>query len=124
MREMEQSDSGKSLRPWAVASLLLTGACAQQATVQPEPEMDALRQRLQALERRVENLEHQILSLPAAQSRSRAELESEMRTLQAQRSVLLERYTDLHPDVRDIDRRLRLLKLQLEMKDQGREAAK
>jgi predicted nucleic acid-binding Zn-ribbon protein len=103
---------------------LLAGACAQHATVPPEPEIDALKRRLQALERRVESLEHQVLSLPAAQPRSRAELESEVRTLQAERSELLERYTDLHPDVRDIDRRLRLLKLQLEMKDQGREAAK
>jgi len=37
---------------------------------------------------------------------------------------LLERYTDAHPAVREIDLSLRLLKLQLEMMDQAGKSAK
>jgi hypothetical protein len=76
------------------------------------------------LERRVEILEAQVSSLPALSPSSREEVDGRIRSLQSQRSALLERYTDAHPDVREIDRRLRLLRLQQEMLNQAGGPAK
>jgi hypothetical protein len=76
------------------------------------------------LERRVEILERHILALPSAPVRSRDEIESEVKSLESRRSALLERYTTLHPEVRETELRLRLLKLQLEMMDQSGTSAK
>ncbi len=123
---VEQPDGTARRRSFrAVACLLLLGACAQQPKVPPpDPRLDALEQRLQALERRVDILEHHILALPSAPVRSRDEIESEVKSLQSRRSALLERYTTLHPEVREIDLRLRLLKLQLDMMDQARKEGK
>ncbi len=111
-------------RPSArVASLcacaaLLT-ACAQPPASAPAPEMRALEQRLQALEWRVESLERFVTALPAVPLRERAQIEQHIASLEAQRKLLLERYTAAHPQVREVDLSLRLLRLQLEFLDRA-----
>ena len=86
--------------------------------------MDADQRRLQLLEQRVEVLERYIYNLPSPPLRRREEIESNIRSLESRRSALLERYTDAHPAVREVDLSLRLLKLQLEMMDQAGKSAK
>jgi hypothetical protein len=108
----------------AAALALLLGACAQQPASTTAPQMEADRQRLQLLEQRVEILERYIYNLPSPPVRSRKEIENNIRSLESKRSALLERYTDSHPAVREIDLSLRLLKLQLEMMDQAGKSAK
>ncbi len=76
-----------------------------------------MQQRLQALEQRVEVLERYISNLPSPPNRSRDEIERNIRSLEAKRATLLERYTNAHPEIREIDLSLRLLKLQLQMMD-------
>ena len=121
----EQPDRTGRRRGLEAATLvLLLGACAQQPTSTPESRMDADQQRLQLLEQRVEILERYIYNLPSPPLRRREEIESNIRSLESKRSALLERYTDLHPAVREIDLSLRLLKLQLEMMDQAGKSAR
>jgi len=103
---------------------LLLYACAQQPASTPEPQAAADRQRLQLLEQRVEVLERYIYNLPSPPMRRRSEIEDNIRSLESKRAALLERYTDLHPAVREIDLSLRLLKLQLEMMDQAGKPAR
>jgi hypothetical protein len=99
-------------------------ACAQQPASTTEPQALADRQRLQLLEQRVEVLERYIYNLPSPPMRSRSEIEGNIRSLESKRAALLERYTDQHPAVREVDLSLRLLKLQLEMMDQAGKPAK
>jgi len=86
--------------------------------------MVSIQQRLQVLEQRVEILQRYIWNLPSPPLRSRKEIELNIQSLESKRSALLERYTNSHPDVREIDLSLRLLKLQLELMDQSDKAAK
>ena len=120
----QQDETGRRRTLNAVAWLLLLGACAQQPTATPTPELVSIQQRLQLLEQRVEILERYIWNLPSPPLRSREEIERNIQSLEARRSALLERYTDSHPAVREIDLSLRLLKLQLEMMDQAKKAVK
>ena len=106
-----------------LALLMLSGGCAQQPTSSPSPEIVAIQQRLQQLEQRVETLDRYVWNLPSVPLRSRQEIEKNIQSLESRRAALLARYTDLHPDVREIDLSLRLLKLQLQMIDQARKAA-
>jgi predicted nucleic acid-binding Zn-ribbon protein len=102
------------------AVLSLLGACAQQPATAPE--YAALEQRLQNLERRFDALERYITNLPSPPQRSRAEIEKNVQSLEAQRATLLERYTSAHPAVREVDLSLRLLRLQLEFLDRAKAA--
>lgn len=120
----QSNEAGRWRSLVAFAWPVLLGACAQHTPSPPDPEVDALQQRIQVLERRVEILEAQVSSLPALSPSSREEVDGRIRSLQSQRSALLERYTDAHPDVREIDRRLRLLRLQQEMLNQAGGPAK
>jgi hypothetical protein len=100
----------------AAAGLLALVACAHAPPPAPAPD-PATQQRLQALEQRVEVLERYISNLPSPPNRSRDEIERNIRSLEAKRATLLERYTNAHPEIREIDLSLRLLKLQLQMMD-------
>jgi len=99
-----------------VVALALTG-CAQQT---PAPDTTGspvqVDQRLSDLERRMERLE----SRPPVQvpSRSKAEIESQVTWLEGERDKLLLKYTEQHPAIRDIDRQLRILHIQLKMLEQ------
>jgi chromosome segregation ATPase len=97
-----------------MASLMLL-ACAQPTPAPTGAELDALTQRLQRLEDRVDRLERQATSQPSPPLRSRAEIERNIQSLEQQRAVLLQRLTPAHPEVREIDLSLRLLRLQLDM---------
>jgi hypothetical protein len=119
-----QGEGAGRRRSGTVAWLLLLGACAQQPTSTPSPEMVLMQQRLQVLENRVEVLERYIWNLPSPPLRSRDEIERNIQSLESRRAALLERYTPSHPDVREIDLSLRLLKLQLDMMDQAKKATK
>lgn len=73
----------------------------------------ATQQRLDELERRVQRLEGR----PPVESpyRGREDVQAHIKTLEAERAKLLVKYTDQHPAVRDIDRRLLILNEQLGM---------
>ena len=51
-------------------------------------------------------------------SRSKAEIESQVTWLEGERDKLLLKYTEQHPAIRDIDRQLRILHIQLKMLEQ------
>ncbi len=68
-------ETGKRRSLKAVGWLLLLGACAQQPTSTPTPEMVSIQQRLQVLEQRVEILQRYIWNLPSPPLRSRKEIE-------------------------------------------------
>jgi TolA-binding protein len=93
------------------------GACASQRTSAPEP--TALEQRLQKLEGRIESLERRDTIEPQAPYRSREEIAARIRALETERDTLLIQYTSAHPAVRDVDRRLRILREQIQMPDSG-----
>jgi hypothetical protein len=112
-------ETGRRRSLTCVAWLLLLGACAQQPTSPPTTEIVSIQRRLQTLEQRVEILERYIWNLPSPPLRSREEIDRNIRLLESKRAALLERYTNSHPEVREIDLSLRLLKLQLEMMDQA-----
>jgi len=78
-----------------------------------------MQQRLRTLEQRVEVLERYISNLPSPPNRSREEIERNIKSLEAKRAVLLERYTNAHPEIREIDLSLRLLQLQIQTMDQA-----
>jgi chromosome segregation ATPase len=104
-------------RRWILMLFLpLLGACASAPT--PPPEILALEQRLQRLEGRVEALERRDTIDPAVPYRSRAEIEANIKSLEAERARLLVNYESAHPDVRDVDRRIKLLEKQLERMNQ------
>lgn len=99
------------------ASALGLAACATPPS--PSPEVVALEQRLSQLEGRIELLERYVTAVPAPPLRSRDEIEQHIRTLESRRATLLQRYTPAHPEVRDVDLQLRLLRLQLAVLDQA-----
>jgi hypothetical protein len=47
--------------------------------------------------------------------RSREEIDADIRNLEAERAELLAKYAEAHPDVRAVDRRLRILREEREM---------
>ena len=99
------------------ASALGLAACATPPS--PSPEVVALEQRLSQLEGRIELLERYVTAVPAPPLRSRDDIEQHIRSLEAKRAALLQRYTPAHPEVRDVDLQLRLLRLQLAVLDQA-----
>ena len=91
------------------AAPLLT-ACAQ-TTPPPASDTTRIEQQLNDIERRVELLE----SRPQVQAplRTREDILEHREKLTAERVRLMTRMTDQHPAIRDIDRQLRILDLQL-----------
>jgi hypothetical protein len=89
---------------------LSLAACAPAASV-PDSDSGRIEQRLTEIERRVEQLE----SRPPVQAplRTREEIQKHRDSLLAERGKLLTSYTEQHPAIRDIDRQLRILDLQL-----------
>lgn len=97
----------KRLSPVALA-LMLTDCETPAPAKSGEP---ALTQRVNELEQRVERLE----ARPAVQPplRSRTEIETHIKSLEAEHTKLLVDYLPQHPAIRDIDRRLDILNAQL-----------
>lgn len=63
-------------------------------------------------------------SAPPRPYRSREEIDADIQSLESERADLLTKYSVAHPDVRAIDRRLRILREQREMLDRAPPAAK
>lgn len=121
----EQADETGRWRSFGAAvCLLVLGACTQRPASPPQSEIDALRERLEVLEQQVEILQRQIGNQPSPRPGNGEAIDKEIRSLESRRAALLERYTNLHPDVRDIDQRLRLLRQQLESMKQARTTTK
>ena len=91
---------------------LMLAACANPApTSAGATATSQAEQRLSDLERRVERLE----ARPPVEEplRDRAAIQDHIQKLEAERVKLLVKYTEMHPAVRDIDRKLRILNEQL-----------
>ena len=92
---------------------LLAGCAAQHAKPPEAGGTMATQQRLDDLERRVQRLEGRPpVEMPY---RNREEIQAQIKDLQAERDRLLVKYTDQHPAIRDIDRKLLILNEQLRM---------
>lgn len=99
--------------PLSLGVAMLLAGCGSS----PERQVDATdaptEQRLFELERRVDRLENRPdIQVPY---RNREEIESQVKVLEKQRAVLLTKYTERHPAIRDIDRRLLILGNQLKL---------
>ena len=94
-----------------VALAFALAACGSVSPPKTEP--PTLEQRVLELERRMEILEARPVVEPPF--RSREEIQAQIKTLEQERSVLLTRYYDQHPAIRDIDRRLGILNTQLKL---------
>jgi hypothetical protein len=97
-----------------IASLLLA-ACA----APPAPDLSSIEERLRKLDDRITSLERLLTNLPSPPMRSRVEILKNIQSLERRRADLLVRYTPAHPDVREIDLSLRLLRLQIDFLDQA-----
>lgn len=96
----------------ASVGLFLVG-CAPQAARYPNAAQEQVTaQRLDDLERRMQRLEGR----PPVQEpyRNREEIQEHIKSLESERAKLLVKYTDQHPAVRDIDRKLLILNEQLQ----------
>jgi hypothetical protein len=88
------------------AALALAG-CGGAPVRQHDAADASLDQRVFDLERRVERLENRPdIQVPY---RNREEIEAQIKALEKERAVLLTKYTERHPAVRDIDRSLLIL---------------
>ena len=79
----------------------------------PKADTPSLEQRLFDLERRMERLE----ARPAVQPpyRNKEEIQAHIKALEEERTQLLADYRAQHPAIKDIDRRLEILNVQLRM---------
>jgi hypothetical protein len=96
----------------AIASVL--AGCATYGPQQGNT--PALEQRVLELEDRVRRLEAESLGAPLAPGN--AEKQAEINALEAERARLLTRYYEQHPAIRVIDRRLAILRGQLQPQEQ------
>lgn len=94
----------------ALALGLLLTACASHEVNLPEAAATT-EQRVADLERRVQRLEGR--PPVAAPNRSPEDIQAHIKSLESDRARLLVKYTDQHPAVRDIDRKLLILNEQL-----------
>lgn len=98
------------------AAVVTVGALLTACTPHTTPmrqDTPTMEQRVSELEQRLERLEARPKVL--APYRSRVELEAAIQLLQAERIRLLNRYTEQHPEIRDLDRRLAILDRQMKM---------
>jgi hypothetical protein len=101
----------------AIGLVLMVGCAAPPAPATSD--LPAVEERLRKLEDRVTTLERLLTALPSPPMRSRAEIVKNIQSLEQKRADLLRRYTPAHPEVREIDLSLRLLRVQLDFLDQA-----
>ena len=99
-----------------ITSLLMVG-CA--APAPPAPDLSSIEERLRQIDARITTLERLLTNFPSPPMRNRAEIVKNIQSVEQQRAELLMRYTPAHPNVREIDLSLRLLRLQLDFLDQA-----
>lgn len=97
-----------------IAALMMIGCAAP-----PAPDLSSIEERLRQLDARITTLERLLTNLPSPPMRNRAEIVKNIQSLEQQRAELLTRYTPAHPNVREIELSLRLLRLQLDFLDQA-----
>jgi hypothetical protein len=97
----------------------LCAACATPPPPVPAAELAAINARLDRLEAQLDSIERLLTNVPSPPLRSRAEIVANIERLERRRAELLERYTPLHPNVREVDLSLKLLRLQLDVIDQA-----
>jgi hypothetical protein len=95
----------------ATALAFVLAACGSHTP--PKPDAPSLEQRVDALERRLENLEARPEVKPPF--RNKAEIQSHIEALEVERAQLQTRYLAPHPEIRTIDRELDILYTQLRM---------
>ena len=100
-----------SLPCLTVALAFALAACGTQAP--PKADAPSVEQRLFDLERRMERLEARPAVQPAY--RTREEVQAHIKALEEERTKLLIDYHAQHPAIKDIDRRLEILNVQLRM---------
>ena len=100
-----------SLSCLTVALAFALAACGTQAP--PKADTPSAEQRLFDLERRMERLEARPAVQPPHQTRE--EIQAHIKALENERSRLLVDYHAQHPAIKDIDRRLEILNVQLRM---------
>jgi len=72
----------------------------------------------------VGSMEHHTTVTAPPTSLSREEIENDIQALESERSDLLAKYASAHPDVRSVERRLKVRRQQLEMLKQAPNPAK
>lgn len=99
----------------ALALGLWLSACASHEMAIPEATQGAAttEQRVADLERRVQRLEGR--PPVEAPNRNLEDIQAHIKSLESERARLLVKYTDQHPAVRDIDRKLLILNEQLQL---------
>jgi hypothetical protein len=100
-----------SLSCLTVALTFALAACGTQAP--PKADTPSVEQRLFDLERRMERLEARPAVQPAY--RTREEIQAHIKSLEEERARLLVDFHAQHPAIRDIDRRLEILNVQLRL---------
>ena len=92
---------------------LLLAGCVSHESVPPAASQMAAEQRLEDLERRMQRIE----SRPPVEAPygNREDVQSRINQLETERGILLLKYTEQHPAVRSIDRKLLILREQLRM---------
>jgi hypothetical protein len=93
--------------------LLLPGCASHEAVPPAVASPTTTEQRVSDLEQRIEKLESRPPVLAPAGNRE--DIQARIRQLEAERSNLLLRYTELHPAVRNVNRKLLILQEQLRM---------
>ncbi len=101
------------LLPW----VMFMAGCSTHQVAPPATGDMATEQRLSDLERRVQRLENR--PLIEAPFGNQEEIQARIDQLEAERIKLLLRYTDQHPAIRDINRKLLILREQLKMLQPG-----
>lgn len=78
----------------------------------------------QSEQKPVVSMEHHATVAAPPTSLSREEIEEDIQALESERSDLLAKYASAHPDVRSVERRLKVRRQQLEMLKQAPNPAK
>jgi hypothetical protein len=99
--------------------MLLVGACAERGPVRPVNGKEASANTLDSTLRRLSDGVRPIGAPYAAEVpqpyESKSELLAVLEELQHRKAGLLERYTEHHPDVVDVDRQMAIVRQQIEM---------
>ena len=99
--------------------MLLVGACAERGPARPVNGKEASANTLESTLRRLSDRVRPVGALHLADVpqpyESKSELLAVLEELEQRKAGLLERYTEHHPDVVDVDRQMAIVRQQIEM---------
>lgn len=103
-----------------VPLILILSGCAAHEAAPPDAGEQAAARRLSAIEQRLAEIERRLLrleSLPPVEAPygNRDDVQNQIGQLETERGKLLLNYTEQHPAVRTLDRKLLILREQLRM---------